>query len=118
MGERLTPNNGSEVMFGNANWFRSESRSVAPAPTAIKGWAYYGIWLSAIFIPTGLLLLRTQIPEALIWTGIATSVLLLDLRRLRKDIRQREAIGRMHFIDDNGQPAQAETNKYVLEIRR
>lgn len=105
-------------MFGNATWFRSESRSIAPAPRTFRGWGYYGIWLAAIFVPAGLLLLRVQVPEALIWTGVAVSGLLFDLRRLRNDIRQRAAIERMHFIDDDGQNRQADTDNYVLEIRQ
>ena len=105
-------------MFGNATWFRSESRSIAPAPQSVKGWAYYGLWLVAVCLPAGLLLIRGQFPEALIWTGISVSGLLFDLRRLRKDLRQQAAMQRMHIIKDDGQPPQAETSKYVLEIRQ
>jgi hypothetical protein len=68
-------------------------------------------------LPASLLAFRGQIPEAAIWAALSVSALLIDLRRLNRDIRQRVALQRMHFIADDRFPG-AETENYLLEIRR
>lgn len=100
-------------MFGNSEWF---SENLTPWPRSAKGWWYYLIWLSVVAGPAALLVGRGQIPECLIWLVVSGVVFLLDLRRIRVNIRQREELGRLHHIDDN-EPVEIETELYRFEIR-
>ncbi len=103
-------------MFGKTDWFRQDSTSLAPGPVARQGWLYYGMWLVVIAVPTALLVMRGQFPESAVWAAVAGGGFMLDLRRLRLDLRHQAAISRLHFVGDD-QPPAVETGKYRLEIK-
>lgn len=103
-------------MFGKTEWFQPETHGVAPAPRSVRGWLYYGLWLAVIAVPAVLLVSRGQLPECAIWAAISGGVCMLDLRRLRSELRQQDAISRMHFIADE-EPRPIETENYRLEIK-
>lgn len=93
-------------MFGNPDWFHRESNSVAPAPCCNRGWLYYLGWLAAVAVPTTLLVGSGLFPETAIWLFASNSAMLLDLRRLRKEIRRRETLSRMHYISNDEETGQ------------
>jgi hypothetical protein len=104
-------------MFGNPDWFHGESNSVTPSPCCNRGWLYYFGWLSAIGAPATLLVGRGQFPEAAIWLFVSASAMLLDLRRLRRAIRHRESLTRMHFIG-NEEETRQDSPRPNAEIRQ
>ncbi len=104
-------------MFAKPKWFKSNSLSAMPMPSSIKGWAFYGICLAGIAIPTLLLIARGQIfPETIIWLGFSLLAFFLEIRGLKRDMSEQEARRNMYRIDDtNSEPV--ETDQYELTIQ-
>ncbi len=104
-------------MFASNEWFHTSSLNLLPGPKSYKGWAFYLICLAGIVIPTIALVARQQIfPEALIWIVVSVGAFLLEMRGLRKELRQQLAVQNMHYINDPN-TAVVETDRYELQIK-
>lgn len=104
-------------MFANPEWFRGTSLGAIPAPRSVKGWAFYAICFAGILGPAILLVARQQIfPEAAIWLAISLLAFYLEVRGLKRDLRESEARSNMYFIDDASNEV-VETDQYELKIQ-
>jgi len=104
-------------MFVQPEWFKNSSLSAMPGPQTVKGWAFYAICLVGIIGPTLLLLARQQIfPEAAIWLAFSLGAFFLEIRGVKKELREKEARRNMFFIDDTNQ-SPVKTDQYELEIK-
>ena len=105
-------------MFANPQWFNGQSVKKLPGPQSARGWAFYAACMAAMIGPAVLLIARGQIfPEATIWLGIASLAFWLEMRGLRRDLRQEQALRDMYVIDENNADP-AETGQYELQIKQ
>ena len=107
-------------MFANSEWFHENSLSAIPGPRTGRGWLFYVAWTIGIVAPTLLLASRgLLIPEAPIWLGLSTAAFFFEVRSLRRNLRQRNALQNLYVIDDENSSnvPHVETEKYELQIK-
>ena len=73
-----------DLRFGDPAWFRSHRRGWGLEPVTRSGWIYCTAWLIAGTLPTILLLGRGQVPEALLWFAVASTLLCRDVRLVNR----------------------------------
>ncbi len=101
-------------MFGKSEWFDQADNKKLLRPVELKGWTYYMVWAAVIGVPTLLILIAANLPQALVWAGVASIVFLLDYRKMLYSKRQSEAYDRLFFIDDQ---IESTGNTEQLEIQ-
>jgi hypothetical protein len=96
------------AMFGKPDWFHFDARSPLPHPQNREGRIWYGVWAAVLSLPVLLLLGRGQVPEAMVWLLCAGGAMYLEVRQLRADHRNGEALARLHYIGDDGAAGEAD----------
>ncbi len=86
-------------------------------PRGFRGWTFYLICLAGLLVPATILVLRGQFPEAGIWVLLGGAALWLELRSVRRELAERQAVSRLYVIDDSTQPS-VETPQYELQLKR
>ena len=89
-------------MFGKPEWFREKTTGWGLQPTKWQGWLYSLSWMGAMVVPFAALILRHQVPEALIWLTVISGMLAWDVRGILRSKRG-TATSEVLYIGDDGE---------------
>ncbi len=115
--------NTEDCMFGKPEWFVKKYAGWGIHPVTWQGWLYTLGWVGLISVPYVLLVLRQQVPEAVIWIFFSVGLIVWDASKIMTRLDSRnaadlpdEADADILEIVDKENPARLETEKFHMRI--
>lgn len=103
-------------MFGKPEWFKEKTIGWGVVPVKWQGWGYTAIWSAVISGPFLTLLAMMKIPESLIWMALSVGALVLDVRSVVKQMRQKKERDALFYIGDEADSHVA-TKNFDLHVK-
>jgi len=106
-------------MFGNPQWFRKKKFGWGLTPITVQGWIYALCWATVLAAPFALLVVRYQPAEAMIWLTVAGSLLVYDIRHIRRGMQPPKPADDVLYIgDDDATSERLATRNFEFQLRR